>query len=321
MTAIAMRQPLANADLISSQVDAALAAVATLSDRESLGTARIALDAAKEMARLHGIASELRFRLTRLELHIARRAGQLGITVKGVTATVAAYYADMTDAEIDELIATHQGKSAAASIMKSEKALTEYTAARARAAQLDTTGRLRVADAAETLTALVTAAQDEFYDRDQIHVSELTDYVAQLVGIPTFDEDVEVAGAEGLRLGLWDACRKSLASGELDDPRMEGLPRWITCLTSDGYRSDRDYARVPTAKATLRQLGDYIELIRRKARENIARADRLDEIRRSLMAVAEAAAVVDGDAAHNSMTVGEAAVLHLDLGDETRRSA
>lgn len=298
------------------QVDAAIAAVADLGDRESLGTARIALDAAKEMARLHGVARDLRIRLTRLELHIARRAGQLGITVKGVTPTVAAYYADKTDAEIDALIMRHSGKSAAASIMRSEKALNEFTSARAKAARFDVTGRLEVADAGETLAAIVTAAQDEFYDRDQVGISEVADYVGELVGIPTYDEDVNVAGLEGLRLGLWDACRKALSSGELDDPRLDGLPRWITCLGPDGHRDgDRSYVRVPTAKASLRQLQEYIELIRRKARENLDRAERIDEIRARLMDAVEAASGVDGDASGaffpESASVGEAAILML----------
>lgn len=316
MKEIAVRDDFeASLDDARAQVDHAIARVATIGDGTELAQARIALGAAAEMARLHGMASGLRRRLTRLELHIARRAGQLGVTVKGVNGATAKWYADKTDVEIEALIERHAGKSAASSIMKAETAHREYVRSIAEATQATATQSLKVADAGETLTALVEAAQEEFYDRDVIHVHDLTDYVAELVGIPTFDESVSQASAQGLRLGLWDACRKALASGELDDPRLAGLPRWITCLSMDrGDRvlyGDAAYVRVPTAKATLGQLNEYIELIERKARESLARAADLREIHDSLAEAIEGADAAEGHG-HTfpaMYTVGEAATL------------
>ena len=306
----------------AAQCDFALERVAQIEDERTLGEAKIAVNAAKELARLNKTASALRPKLTRLELHIARKAGQIGATVSGVTASTAKWYADKTDAEIDALIQTHHGKSAPASIMKAEIAATEYRVARARAAQPESIGRLEVGDAGESLAAIITAVQDEFYDRDSIGVEELTDYVGDLVGVPSFDDNASVAATEGLRLGLWDAVRKSLANGELDDPRLEGLPRWITCMGRDDLAGDRRYnIRVPTAKATLRQLGEYVELLDRKGRQTLRRAEAVDAIRQQLLEAVRAAADVDGEHAMFPTSVGEAALLMLTPpAEETGRS-
>lgn len=307
----------------TQQVDAAIAHVDAIDERNMLAQARIALDAARELAKLNGQALSLRIRLTRLELHIARRAGQLGVTVKGVSRSVASWYANKTDVEIDALIDRHHGKQAAASIMKAEVAFGEYKKAAATAASQETIGRLKVADASETLMAIVGAAQDEFYDQDAIKVDELADYVSDLVGVKTFDESATRAAQEGLRLGLWDAVRKTLATGDLDDPRLEGLPRWITCRDRSGLDGDQYYMRVPTAKATIHQLGEYIDLIERKAHESAERAARLQDIRAELVGAVRAASAVDGiDGDYPDWTtIGEAAALAYSAGWAERRSA
>lgn len=293
------------------QCDVALARVASIGDGKALAEAKIAVQAATELARLNGMTSALRIKLTRLELHIARKAGQLGVTVKGVTRPTAQWFASKTDDEIERLIERHIGKSAPASIMRAEKALTEYTASRAAATQPQSVGRLSVGDAGESLAAIVTAAQDEFYDRPAILVSELADYVGDLVGIPTYDDDAATAATEGLRLGLWDAVRRSLANGELDDPRLTGLPRWITCKGRDDLTGDRRYnLRVPTAKATLGQLSEYAELLAEKGRQSIRRAEEVERVLTELRSAAARAGTVDGEfLGEHFTTVGDAAAL------------
>ena len=314
-TALAVRPATpASADLDQAldQVEAAIARVDALGDSRSLSEARIALNAARELARLNRTSRALRARLTRLEMHIARRAGQLGVKVAGINGAVTAWYATKTDDEIDALVGRHCSKSAAASIMKAELALGQYLTARATAAQPASINRLEVADAAETLAALVTAAQDHFYGQDAVEIGEITDYVGTLVGVPSFDESAEVAGLEGLRLGLWDAVRKSLATGDLDDPRLRGLPRWITCIGREDTGGDSRYnVRVPTAKANLRQLEEYVDLLDRKGRESIARAERVAEILDDLRAAVRNAGAVDGESKYviDQTSVGEAAAL------------
>lgn len=167
-------------NLAASQVDQAIQRISAIGDRTELAHARIALDAAKEMAKLNQMSSQLRMRLTRLECHIARRAGQLGVTVKGVTAATANWFSGMTDSEIDDLISRHSGKAVAASVMRAELALSEFKKSRAHAVSSSTIERLKVADAGETLTALITAAQDDFYDRDDAnpHVADTLESLA-----------------------------------------------------------------------------------------------------------------------------------------------
>lgn len=299
------------ASTMLKQAALAVQHVARISDAQTLGEAKIALHAAKELAKLNGVSAQLRVSLTRLEMHIARKAGQLGVKVSGVPASVAAWLRDKSDSEIDSLIERHFGKSAPASIMKAELALREYVTTRARAAQQESIARLKVTDGAETLAALVSAAEDNFYEEDSIRVEQLTDYLGELIGVPTFDEQVEVAGLQGLRLGLWDAVRKSLASGDLDDPRLSGLPRWITCVGREG-RGDYQYnLRVPTAKAELRQLQEYVDLLYRKSRETAERASGIADILATLRDAAQRAQSVDGHYGGDLVTVGEAAALLL----------